>query len=159
MCQQGGEFWEKWSNKGEICLIFEKNLLCTGLWECIILGELHLWEGKALLGECLLCFWLLVLVFLVFLQLPGWLRRALPLSLRSHVFGFWSIASSHCPCLRGSICAWVSDWSCLSELFVTCLSSSLSSCHFLFFTSLVTGGVLTMHSSRGRLRNEQYSLL
>ena len=24
MCQQGGEFWEKWSNKGETCLIFEK---------------------------------------------------------------------------------------------------------------------------------------
>ena len=39
------------------------------------------------------------------------------------------------------------------------MSSSLSSCHFLLFTSLVTGGVLTMHSSRGRLRNEQYSLL
>ena len=24
MCQQGGEFWEKWSNKGETCLIFER---------------------------------------------------------------------------------------------------------------------------------------
>ena len=24
MCQQGGEFWEKWLNKGETCLIFEK---------------------------------------------------------------------------------------------------------------------------------------
>ena len=24
MCQQGGEFWKKWSNKGETCLIFEK---------------------------------------------------------------------------------------------------------------------------------------
>ena len=65
---------------------FLKNLLCTGLWECIILGELHVWEEKALLGEFLLCFWLLV--FLAFLPLPAWLRRALPLSLRSHVLAF-----------------------------------------------------------------------
>ena len=30
---------------------------------------------------------------------------------------------------------------------------------FFIFTSLVTGGVLTMHSSRGRLRNVEYSIL
>ena len=87
MCQQGGEFWEKWSNKGETCLIFKKNLLCTGLRECIILGELHLWErGKNFAwGVSAL---VLASGFLVIPLLPAWLRRALPLSLRSHVLAF-----------------------------------------------------------------------
>ena len=31
MCQQGGEFWEKWSNKGETCLIFEKPVVHRAL--------------------------------------------------------------------------------------------------------------------------------
>ena len=43
------------------------------------------------------------------------------------------------------------------SFFVTCLSPSLSC--FYFITSLVSGGVLTMHSSRGRLRNIKYSIL
>ena len=30
MCQQGGEFWEKWSNKGETCLIFWKTCWAQG---------------------------------------------------------------------------------------------------------------------------------
>ena len=37
------------------------------------------------------------------------------------------------------------------------MSSSLSCFHFI--TSLFSGGVLTMHSSRGRLRNVEYSIL
>ena len=86
-CANKGEnFLEKWSNKGETCLIFLKNLLCTGLWECIILGELHLWEGKNFAwGVSAL---VLAPGFLVFPLLLAWLRRALPLSLRSHALAF-----------------------------------------------------------------------
>ena len=121
MCQQGGEFWEKWSNKGETCLIFKKNLLSTGLCECIILGELHLWEGKTLFGEFLLWFgsW-----FSRFPSASCMTASSITSVFEESCFGFWSIASSLCLCLRGPIFAWVSDCSCLSELFATCLGSS-----------------------------------
>ena len=151
MCQQGEEFLgEVIEQGGDLRLVwFSKNLLRTGLWEYIILGELHLWEGKALHGECLLCSWLLI--FPRFPSASCMTASSFTSVFEESCFGFWSIVSSHCPCLRESICAWVSDCSCLSELFVTCLSSSLS---FYFITSQVSGGMLTMHSSRGRLRNE-----
>ena len=138
--EQGGDLFDFW-----------KNLLCTGLWECIILGELHLWEGKTLFWEFLLCL------------APGFpsafsmTASSVTSVFEGSCFGFWPIASSRCPCLRGSIYACVSDWSCLSELFVTCLSFSLSC--FYFITSLVLDGVLTMHSSRERLRNVEDSIL
>ena len=53
--------------------------------------------------------------------------------------------------------------SCFFRAFVTC-SSSPSSLFFSVFASLLVRfcfdcGVLTMHSSRGRLRNVEYSLL
>ena len=123
--------------QGEDLFDFLKNLLCTGLWECIILGE-----GKTLLGECLLCFWLLSSPR--FPSSSSMTASSITSVFEESCFDFWSIASSRCPCLRGSIYAWVSDWYCLSELFVTSLSSSLSC--FYFITSLFSGGVLTMHS-------------
>ena len=42
MCQQGGEFLGEVIEQGGDLFDFLKNLLCTGLCECIILGELHL---------------------------------------------------------------------------------------------------------------------
>ena len=50
--------------------------------------------------------------------------------------------------------------SCFFRAFVTCSSSLLLPCSSLFlFLSWFDCGVLTMHSSRGRLRNEEYSIL
>ena len=79
MCQQEGEFWEKWSNKGETCLIFLKNLLCTGFesasfWEsctcervkfclgsfCSVLGSWFSSFSLCFLHDCVeryLCLW------------------------------------------------------------------------------------------------------
>ena len=54
----------------------------------------------------------------------------------------------------------MSDCFCISELFVTCLSSSVSYFFLsLLWLQLVSSGVLTMHSSMGRLRNVEYSIL
>ena len=114
MCQQGGEFWEKWSNKGRL-VWFLKNLLCTGLWECIILGELHLWEEKNFAwGVSAL---VLAPGFPHFPSTSCMTASSVTSVIEELCFGFWSIASSCCPCLRESICAWVSDYSWLSELF------------------------------------------
>ena len=50
--------------------------------------------------------------------------------------------------------------SCFFLAFVTCSSSLLFLCSPLFlFKSWFVCGVLTMHSSRGRLRNVEYSIL
>ena len=50
--------------------------------------------------------------------------------------------------------------SCFFRAFVTCSSSLLLLCSSLFlFQSWFVCGVLTMHSSRGRLRNVEYSIL
>ena len=43
----------------ETCLIFEK-LVAHRALRVHHFGRVHLWEGKALDGECLLCFWLLI---------------------------------------------------------------------------------------------------
>ena len=49
---------------------------------------------------------------------------------------------------------------CFFRAFVTCSSSLLLFCSSLFlFQSWFVCGVLTMHSSRGRLRNVEYSIL
>ena len=95
-------FWEKWSNKGETWDLFDfwKNLLRTGLWECT--------SGRQRLCMGSVCFVFGSWFFLAFPPLLAWLRRALPLSLRSHVC-VWSIASSRCPCIRESISVWSSD--------------------------------------------------
>ena len=74
--------------------------------------ELHVWGGNAFQGEFLLC------LAPGFLVASAWLCRALPLSLRSHAC-VWSIASSRCPCLRGSIFAWLSDLFLLSSSFLS----------------------------------------
>ena len=72
MCQQGGEFWEKWSNKGETCLIFEKLVEHRAL-RVHHFGRVALVRGK---NFCLgsFCFglgsW-----FSRFPPLPAWLRR------------------------------------------------------------------------------------
>ena len=65
MCQRGGNFWEMWSNKGENCLTFEriKNLLCTGLWECIHVVRVARVRGKCISGGVSALFWLLVSSF------------------------------------------------------------------------------------------------
>ena len=121
-CANKGENFERSDRTRGRLVWFLKNLLSTGLCECIILGELHLWEGKALLGGVSA----LVLA-------PGFSRfpsascmTALSITsvFEESCFGFWSIASSCCPCLRGSISVWVSDYFCFSEFCVTCLSSS-----------------------------------
>ena len=50
--------------------------------------------------------------------------------------------------------------SCFFRAFVTCSSSLLLLCSSQFlFQSWFVCGVLTMHSSRGRLRNVEYSIL
>src|SRR6185437_13425829 len=50
--------------------------------------------------------------------------------------------------------------SCFFPAFVTCSSSLLLLCSSLFlFQSWFVCGVLTMHSSRGGLRNVEYSIL
>ena len=50
--------------------------------------------------------------------------------------------------------------SCFFRAFVTCSSSLLLICSSLFLLqSWFVCGVLTMHSSRGRLRNVEYSIL
>src|SRR6185312_16288700 len=50
--------------------------------------------------------------------------------------------------------------SCFFRAFVTCSSSLLLLCSsLLLFQSWFVCGVLTMHSSRGRLRNVKYSIL
>ena len=50
--------------------------------------------------------------------------------------------------------------SCFFRAFVTCSSSLLLLCSSLFlFQSWFVCGVLTRHSSRGRLRNVEYSIL
>ena len=140
MCQQGGELlWEVIEQGGDL-FDFWKTCCAQGFESASFWESCTCEREKLCFGS--VCFVSGSWVFLVFPPLPAWLRRVLPLSLRSHVLvGFWSIASSRCPCLRESICAWVSDYSWLSELVVTCLSSSLSG--FYFITSLVSGGVLT----------------
>src|SRR6185503_2767138 len=45
MCQQGREFWEKWSNKGETCLIFEK-LVAHRALRVYHFGRVALVSGK-----------------------------------------------------------------------------------------------------------------
>ena len=125
MCQQGGEFL------GDL-FDFWKTCCAQGLWECIILGDctcerekrVH-YFGRVALVRGKSFAWGVSALFLA--------PEFSSFSLRFHeesCFVFWSIASSRCPCLRKSICAWVSDYSWLSELCVTCLSSSLS-CFFL----------------------------
>ena len=52
MCQQGGEFLREVIEQGGVWFL---NLLCTRLWECTILWELHMWGGNAFQGEFLLC--------------------------------------------------------------------------------------------------------
>ena len=64
MCQQGGEFWEKWSNKGGDLFDFWKTCCAHGfesasVWESCTCER----EGKTLLGEFLLWFGLLVSLF------------------------------------------------------------------------------------------------
>ena len=50
--------------------------------------------------------------------------------------------------------------SCFFRAFVTCSSSLLLLCSSLFlFQSWFVCGVLTMHSSRGRLKNVEYSIM
>ena len=149
-CAYKGENFERSDRTRGRLVWFLKNLLCTGLRECIILGEVALVRGKSFA-------WGVSALFLA----PGFPRfpsasymtaSSVTSVFEESCFGFSSIASSRCPSLRGSISAWVSDCFCFSELCVTCLSSSLSC--FYFITSLFSGGVLTMHSSRERLRNE-----
>ena len=85
MCQQGGEFWVKWSNKGETCLIFEKSVVHRAL-RVHHFGRVALVRGKSITwGVSAL---VLAPGFLIFPLLPAWLRRALPLSLRSYVLAF-----------------------------------------------------------------------
>ena len=119
MCQQRGEFLgEKWSNKGETCLIFEK-LVAHRAMRAHHFGRVALVRGKDFAWEVSVLFWLLI-----FSRLPSascMTASSVTSVFEESCFGFWSIASSRCPCLRGSICGWVSDYSWLSELFVTCL--------------------------------------
>ena len=50
LLDHGWCFYFCWTELASSRLVwFLKNLLRTGLWECIILGELHLWEGKTVL--------------------------------------------------------------------------------------------------------------
>ena len=144
-CANKGENFERSDRTRGRLVWFLKNLLCTGPWECIILGELHMWEGKNF--ACGVSALVLAPGFPRFPSASCMTASSVTSVFEESCFGFWSIASSCCPCLRESIFAWVSDCSCLFELFVTCLSSSLSC--FYFITSLVSGGVLTMHSLRG----------
>ena len=79
MCQQGGEFWEKWSNKGETCLIFEKLVVhrvfeSASFWEsctcereklclgsfCFVIGSGFSSFSLCFLHDCVeryLCLW------------------------------------------------------------------------------------------------------
>ena len=123
MCQQGGEFLgEKWSNKGETCLIFEK-LVAHRALRVHHFGRVALVRGKGFAWGVSALFWLLI--FPHFPSASCMTASSFISVFEESCFGFWSIASSRCPCLRESIFAWVSDCSCTSELFVTCLSSSL----------------------------------
>ena len=137
MCQQGEEFLgEVIEQGGDLRLVwFLKNLLRTGLWECIILGELHLWEGKALHGECLFCFWLLI--FPRFPSASCMTASSFTSVFEESCFGFWSIASSRCPCLRESIFAWSSDLFLLLSSFCHLFKFSLASLFFTVFVSIL----------------------
>ena len=91
---------------------------------------------------------------------------------------FWHDCVEPCLCLRGVMLAFdrlrrvvalvLGDrsllgqvtCSCFFRVFVTCSSSLLLPYSSLFlFLSWFDCGVLTMHSSRGRLRNMEYSIL
>ena len=134
MCRQGGEV--SWSNKWEFyCLIFErtKNLLCTGLWECIHVVRVALvrvrgkcisvgvsalfnsWFSFRFWHDCVescLCLWEVMPVF-------DRLRRAVAI--------VWGNRS-----LLGQVTC-----SCFFRVFVTCSSSLLLLCSSLFLFLLV----------------------
>jgi hypothetical protein len=102
------------------------------LWELHwFRGSLHVCRGSSL--------WFFKLWF-------GGLR-----SLFEH--SFVSDVSSHCPCLRGPRLVFF-KWSCSSPFFVFRSLVEVSFCSFLFFSflSCYFMWVLSMHSSRGRLR-------
>ena len=132
MCQQGGEFLgEKWSNKGETCLIFEK-LVAHRALRVHYFGRVALVGRKGFAWGVSALFWLLI-----FPRLPSascMTASSITSVFEESCFGFWSIASSRCHCLSESICAWVSDYSWPFELCVTCLSSSLSCFSFYHFS-------------------------
>ena len=97
MCQQGGEFWEKWSNKGETCLIFGKFVVHRTL-RVHLFGKVALVRGKNFA-------WGVSALDLA----PGFPRfpsascmtaSSVTSVFEESCFGFWSIASSRCPCLR-----------------------------------------------------------
>jgi len=62
MCQQGGEFWEKWSNKEETCLIFEKLVVHRAL-RVYHFGRVALVRGKNFVWGVSALVWLLVASF------------------------------------------------------------------------------------------------
>ena len=112
-------FWEKWSNKGETWDLFDFwKTCCAQDFESALFWESCTCERERLgRGSFLFC------LAPGFPSASGMTVSSLASVFEESYFGFWSIASSHCPCLRESICAWVSDYSWLSELF----------CHLLEF--------------------------
>ena len=135
--EQWGELFDFWENQK---LVVHRALRVHTCGEsCTGKGEMH---GVSVLfsfwHDCVepcLCLWGVMLVF-------DRLRRAVAL-----VLGNWS--------LLGQVTC-----SCFFRAFVTCSSSLLLLCSSLFlFQSWFVCGVLTMHSSRGRLRNVEYSIL
>ena len=97
---------------------FLKNLLCRAL-RVHHFGRVALVRGKNFgLGVSAL---FLAPGFLCFPSTSSMTASSVNSVFEESCFDFWSIASSRCPCLRESICAWVSDYSWLSELFCNLL--------------------------------------
>ena len=145
MFEQGGKLFDFWENQK---LVEHRALRVHTFGEsCISKGEMHSvgvsdlfssWFSFRFWHDCVepcLCLWGVILVF-------DRLRRAVAL--------VWGNRS-----LLGQVTC-----SCFFRAFVTCSSSLLLLCSSLFlFQSWFVCGVLTMHSSRGRLRNVEYLLL
>ena len=156
MCQQGGEFWEKWSNKGETCLIFEKLVVHRALRV-----RVHHFGRVALVREKKLCLGSFCFGF------GSWFPRFPSAScmtassvtsvFEESCFGFWSIVSSRCPCLRESICAWVSDYSWLSEFF--CHLLEFFTFLFLFYHFSVFRWCVDNALIKGEIEEREYSIL
>jgi len=124
MCQQGGEFWEKWSNKGESCLIFFKKLVVHRALRVYHFGRVALVRGKNFVWGVSALVWLLVASFsLCFLH--DFVERYL--CLWGVMLWFFDRLRRAFALVLGDRFCWVSDCSCLSEPFVTCL------CFFVLF--------------------------
>jgi hypothetical protein len=136
-CQQGGGKYSIHASRGSFALREEK------------LGEMHLFRGS--LHSCSwehFFAWILIVLFC------RWCWALLPHLEESTILEhFISVVSSRCPCLRGPR-SFSLKWSFLGFcwLLITCLSFSFISFLFLFSLNWLLVCVLSMHSSRGRLR-------